>query len=113
MITKLITSMVAFFVAGWIVPGFEIQSIYYALIAAILLAFLNLTLKPLLVLLTLPVSIVTFGLFVWVINGFVLWFLASFLSGFSVSGFGAAFLGALVISIFRSFIELLARDNDI
>jgi putative membrane protein len=105
MIIRWLTITLAFFVASLLVPGFEIQNIYFALVAALLLGLLNLTIKPILVLLTLPITILTFGIFVWVINGLLLWFLSSILAGFSVSGFGAAFLGGLVISFFRMLLE--------
>ncbi|MDP3989149.1 MAG: phage holin family protein [bacterium] len=106
-----LTVTVSFFIAQWIVPGFEIDSLYFALISAILLGLLNLTLKPLLILLTLPFTILTLGLFVWVVNGLVLWFLASFVSGFSVSGFWAAFFGALIISLFGTFVDALSKER--
>jgi len=110
MLIKWLTVTIAFFVAEWLVPGFEIDSIYIALIAAALLGLLNITLKPLLILFTLPFTIITLGLFLFVINGLMLWFLASFIAGFSVSGFWAAFFGALVISLFSTFVEALSRE---
>lgn len=108
-LTKWFATVLGFFVAATIVPGFSVEGLYIALIAAVLLGFLNITLKPLLVLLTLPVSLLTFGLFVWVINGFVLWFLASFVSGLEVSGFFAAFVGSLVISVVVMIVDSFAR----
>ena len=110
LLLKWIAVAVSFFIAELIVPGFEIESIYVALIAAALLGVLNITLKPILILLTLPVTIITLGLFVWVINGLVLWFLASFVAGLSVSGFMAALLGSLIISLFTSFVETLSSN---
>ena len=83
----------------YVVPSVQVDSIFTALIAALLLGFVNTLIRPLLVLLTLPVTVVTLGLFIFVINGFLFWFVASFVRGFSVAGFGSAVLGAIVYAL--------------
>src|SRR5258708_19861104 len=75
----------------YVVPSVQVDSFYTALIAALLLGFVNTLIRPLLVLLTLPVTVVTLGLFIFVINGLLFWFFASFVKGFSVAGFWSAF----------------------
>ena len=68
-------------------------------IVAVLLGALNLLVRPILVVLTLPITFLTLGLFTFVINAFLFWFLSSFIQGFAVTGFFAAFFGALVVSV--------------
>jgi putative membrane protein len=83
----------------YLVPSVQVDSFITALIAALLLGFVNTLIRPLLVLLTLPVTVVTLGLFVFVINGLLFWFVASFVKGFSVAGFWSAVLGAIVYAL--------------
>ena len=91
----------------YIVPGVAVQGFGIALIAALVLGFVNTILRPVLVLLTLPVTLVTLGLFVLVINALLFWFVASFVSGFAVVGFWAAFFGALVYSVLSAALSWL------
>jgi putative membrane protein len=97
--------------AGYIVHGVSVGSFYTALIVAVLLTALNILIRPILVVLTLPITLITLGLFTLVINAFLFWFLSSFIQGFSVSGFFAAFFGALVVSamsfIGKHFVEAI------
>jgi putative membrane protein len=83
----------------YLVPSVQVDSFYTALIAALVLGFVNTLIRPLLVLLTLPVTVLTLGLFVFVINGLLFWFVASFVKGFSVAGFWSAFIGAIVYAL--------------
>lgn len=80
-------------------PGVSVQSFASALIAAFVLGLLNTLVRPLLVLLTLPVTVLTLGLFLFVINALMFWSAASVLDGFAVTGFGAALLGSLIYSL--------------
>jgi putative membrane protein len=79
--------------------GVAVSSFGSALIAALVLGLFNALLRPLLVLLTLPVTIVTLGLFLFVINALMFYFAASVLDGFQVNGFGAALIGSLLYSL--------------
>ena len=79
-------------------PGVQITSFSAALIAALVLGLFNALLRPLLVLLTLPVTLITLGLFLFVINALMFYFAASVLEGFQVSGFLAALIGSLIYS---------------
>jgi putative membrane protein len=83
----------------YLVPSVQVESFYTALIAALLLGLVNALIRPLLVLLTLPVTVLTLGLFVFVINGLLFWFVASFVDGFNVAGFWSAFFGAIVYAL--------------
>ena len=78
-----------------------------ALIAAVVLGLLNVLVKPVLILLTLPVTIVTLGLFLFVINALVFWFVGSILSGFRVEGFWWAVIGAILYSVISSLLQSL------
>ena len=82
-----------------IYPGVQVTGFSAALIAALVLGLFNALLRPLLVLLTLPVTLVTLGLFLFVINALMFYFAASVLEGFHVSGFVAALIGSLIYSL--------------
>lgn len=97
---KILITAVALLAVAYVLPGVMVDDFYVALIVAIIIGFLNITLKPLLALLTLPVTIVTLGLFMWIINGFIFWVTARFIDGFSVANFWWAVLGAFVVSAF-------------
>jgi len=83
----------------YLVPSVQVESIYTALIAALLLGLVNSLIRPLLVVLTLPATVLTLGLFIFVINALLFWFVASFVKGFSVTGFWSAFFGAIVYAL--------------
>jgi len=80
-------------------PGVTVKSFGSAMIAALVLGLLNALLRPLLVLLTLPVTVLTLGLFLFVINALMFYFAASMLDGLSVASFGAALIGSLIYSL--------------
>jgi putative membrane protein len=94
-----ILNAVALLIVAYILPGINVSSFGSALIAALVLGLLNTLVKPVLILLTLPITIVTLGLFLLVLNALVFWFAGSILKGFQVSGFWWALLGAFVYSV--------------
>ncbi|MGE8547393.1 phage holin family protein [Alcaligenes sp. WGS1538] len=94
-----ILNAVALLVVAYILPGITVASFGSALIAALVLGLLNTLVKPVLVLLTLPITIVTLGLFLLVLNALVFWFAGSILKGFQVNGFWWAVIGAIVYSL--------------
>ena len=81
------------------VPGIHLDSFVDAMIAAFFLGLVNTLIRPLLLLLTLPVTLLTLGLFIFVINGLLFWFVASFVKGFVVAGFWPAVFGAIAYSL--------------
>lgn len=89
----------ALLLTSQVLPGIEVTGIYPALIAALVLGVLNVIVKPLLVILTLPITILTLGLFMFVINAALFMFAASFIEGFVVEGFAWALLGSLLVSV--------------
>ena len=98
-------------------PGVTVASFGAALIAAFVLGLLNTLVRPLLVLLTLPVTLLTLGLFLFVINALMFWSAASVLEGFAVTGFAAALIGSVIYSLCGMVIDvaierLFSRSND-
>ena len=86
----------------YLLPSVSFAGLYAALITALVLGLLNTLIRPLLVLITLPITILTLGLFTLVINALLFWFAASFVDGFQVGGFWSAFWGALAYSVISS-----------
>ena len=91
---------------AYLYPGVAVASFGSAMLAAFVLGLLNTVLRPLLVLLTLPVTLVTLGLFLFVINALMFYFAARVLDGFSVNGFGAALIGSLIYSLCGMVIDV-------
>lgn len=99
LIVHWLLSALSILIVARLVPGIEIRGFGTALVAAIVIGLVNATLGFVLKILTLPLTIVTFGLFLIVINALMLGFAAMLVPGFSVDGFGAALLGAVVLSL--------------
>ncbi len=91
-------------------PGVSVASFTSALIAALVLGLFNTLVRPLLVLLTLPVTLLTLGLFLFVINALMFWAAASVLDGFQVAGFWAALIGSLIYSLCGMVIDLAVEN---
>jgi len=90
---------VALLALPYLLPSITVDSFAAALIAALILGLINTFIRPLLILLTLPVTLLTLGLFIFVINGLLFWFVGSFVAGFHVTGFWPALFGAILYSI--------------
>ena len=89
----------ALMAVAYLLPGISVASFVTALVAALVLGLVNAVPRPVLVLLTLPATLLTLGLFIFVINGLLFWFVGSFISGFVVSGFWWGVAGAVAYSI--------------
>ena len=94
-------------VLPYVLPGIGIDSFATALVTALLLGLANTVIRPILILLTLPVTLLTLGLFIFVINALVFWMVASLVSGFQVEGFWAAFWGAIAFSVISTLLSWL------
>jgi putative membrane protein len=92
------------------VPGIHLDSFGDAMIAALLLGLVNTLIRPLLLLLTLPVTVVTLGLFIFVINGLLFWFVGSILKNFVVDGFWYGVMGAVLYSLFSWALSAAAQQ---
>lgn len=106
LLTWLITA-ISLMLTAYIVPGFIIKSFGAAVVAAIVLGLVNAIVKPILVLLTLPLTIVTLGLFLFVINAITIWFAGVLTPGFDVAGFVPALLGSIVLTAVASVINFV------
>ncbi len=90
---------VSLMAVAYLMPSISVSSFITALVAALVLGLVNAVIRPILVLLTLPATILTLGLFIFVINGLLFWFVGSFVSGFVVEGFWAGVIGAIIYSL--------------
>ena len=109
-----LATAIALLITSQIVPGFIITTISAALIAAIVIGLVNAIIRPILGILAFPITLITFGLFTFVINALTLW-LASAVTpgtGFQIQGFIPAFLGSIVLSIVSSIINYIFRVED-
>ncbi len=96
---RILITALALLIVARLIPTIQVEGFYAAIIAALVLGVLNLLVRPLLIILTLPITIVTLGFFIFVINALLFSFVASFVEGFAVQGFLAAFIGSFVVSV--------------
>ncbi|HSL17470.1 MAG TPA: phage holin family protein [Methylomirabilota bacterium] len=101
----------ALWVTAYILPGVDIGSYQALAIAAIVLGLVNALIRPILTILTLPITILTLGLFYLLVNGFTFLLASALVPGFTVHGFWWAVLGALVVSVISSFVGAFAADD--
>lgn len=109
LIIKWILSAIAILIAAYLLPGVDVESFWSALIVAVVLAIMNATLKPLLILLTIPITLVTLGLFLLVINAIIILFIDTLIDGFHVSNFWWALAFSLVVSILGALFDDVAE----
>lgn len=102
-------SLVVFYGLPYVIPGILVDEWRSAIIAAILFAFINFAIKPVLRVITLPLNIISFGLVGLLINVLLFWFVASVINGFVVVDFMAAFWGALVMTVANWVIDKISR----
>jgi putative membrane protein len=109
-----ILSALALLIVSQVVPGFYMRGFGTALWAAVIIGLINATLGALLKLITFPLTVLTLGIFWLVINALMLWFATAFVPGFRISGFGAAFIGALVLMLVNMlFRALLPKRSNV
>jgi len=111
MIEKLLINTVSIFVVSYVLPGIQVDTFLTALVVAVVLAVLNVTLKPLLILLTIPLTILTFGLFLLVVNVLVLYAAAALIDGFHIAGFWWALLFSLLVSLLNGILFTPGRHD--
>jgi putative membrane protein len=98
-LARMVLNGLAIVIAAWIVPGLQLTGVVPALVAGAILGVVNALVRPVLLILTLPLTLVTLGFFIFVINALCLGLTAAIVPGFEISGFWAAFFGALLVSI--------------
>ncbi|MFD0760593.1 phage holin family protein [Lutibacter aestuarii] len=111
LILKILLTALAVVVLAKILPGVQITNFTNAIIVAVVLGILRVTVKPLLIFFTLPATIVTLGLFLLVINAVIILLADKIVDGFAVSGFWVALLFSLLLSIFQSILYSLIKEN--
>lgn len=104
---KWLINALALYIASYLIKGIQVSGAWALLLAAALLGILNAVIRPLLIILTLPINILTLGLFTLIINGLMLWMVAFFIKGFVIQGFWPALLGALLISLISWIVNWL------
>jgi len=108
---RVLINAAALWVAASLIPGIRLSGLRYTLLAALVLGLINAIVRPVLLFLTLPITLLTLGLFIFVLNAFCLWLTSRLVPGFDVHGFGAAFLGALVISVVSWMLTAFLSDT--
>jgi len=104
-------NILAIFLTAALLSGFEV-TIWGAIVGSIVLGVINAIIRPVLIILTLPLNIITLGLFTFVINGVMLWLTSATVKGFDIHGFGWAILTAIVLSLISLLISLLIDDKN-
>jgi putative membrane protein len=107
---RLIVNAAALWVAAQLVPGIVVAGLTPLLLAALVLGLINAVVRPILLVMTLPLTLLTLGLFIFVLNAFCLWLTSRIVPGFEVQTFGSALLGALVVSIVSWLLTAFVSD---
>ncbi len=110
-IVKLLVSAVVVLLTGYLLPGVYVDGFGAALLVALVLAVLNTLVKPILVILTIPLTILTLGLFLLVINAVIILMAGSLLEGFHVDGFWSALFFSIIVSVIMSIYESTSKDK--
>jgi putative membrane protein len=108
---RVLVNILAIILAASIVPGIRLEGVLSAVAAGVLLGLVNAVVRPVLLILTLPITLLTLGLFLFVLNGLCFWLVAGLVKGFHVDGFWSAMLGALVVSVASWVVTLLVSDS--
>ncbi len=110
LIIRLAVNVFALFVVEYLVPGFILSDLWAAIVAAVVIGVVNTFIKPVLQLIALPISILTFGITAFFINVLLLWLTSMFVPGFEIAGFQTAVVASLVLSFVSWFLHKLASD---
>ena len=111
LVLRLLLTAVAVVILAKILPGVSVDSYWTAIIVAIVLSLLNFIVKPILVLLTLPVTILTLGLFLLIINAIIIFMADGFIDGFDVNGWFMAIIFSLLLSLFQSVLFSILKSD--
>ncbi|OGH92111.1 MAG: hypothetical protein A2534_02830 [Candidatus Magasanikbacteria bacterium RIFOXYD2_FULL_39_9] len=111
LILRWLVSAVTLMLVAYYIPGIVVENFYSAAIAALILGLINALIRPLLILLTLPINILTLGLFTLVINALMFWLASSIVKGFYVVGFWPAFWGALIMWLASWLVSSLFKKD--
>lgn len=109
---KWLVSALAFLSLPYLIPGIAVKGFGTALILALLWGLIGITVKPVLLILTLPINILTLGIFTFILNGFLLYMLGGIIKGFEVQGLLVAILGALVLSVINTLAHWALNNRE-
>lgn len=112
LIAAWIVNALALLAVAYFVPGIHVNGFVIAMIAAVVIGLANVLIKPILVILTLPITILTLGLFILIINGLLFWGIGHFLQGFEVQTLKAGVIGALAYSVISWLLAAIVIDKD-
>ena len=111
-LVKLVVSTLAVIITSFILPGVEIKSAFTGVLVAAVLALLNAVVKPLLIILTIPITLFTLGLFLLVINAGIILLADKIVPGFSVNGFWSALFFSIIVALVTAILENLSKKNE-
>ena len=110
LLVRLAINVFALLVVEYLVPGFKLGTLWAAVVAAVVIGVVNTFIKPVLQLIALPISILTFGIAAFLINVFLLWGTSKVVPGFEITTFTTAILASIALSLVSWFLQRLARD---
>ena len=110
-LARVLVNALAILLTAAVVPGIELRSPLAALGAGLVLGLINAVIRPILLVLTLPLTLVTLGLFIFVLNAFCLWLTSGLVKGFEIHGFWSALLGALLVSVVSWLVTTFVSDR--
>ena len=108
---RIVVNAAAIALAAAVIPGIQVSGTVAALIAGIVFGLVNAIVRPILIVLTLPITLVTLGLFIFVLNAICFWLTSMLVPGFDVRGFWPAFLGALLVSVVSWIVNAVVRER--
>jgi len=109
-VVRCILNGIALLLTSALIAGIEVNGFLAALFAALVLGIVNAIIRPIIILLTLPINLITLGLFTVIINGFMLKITSTVVNGFAVHGFWAATIGAIILSLISAVLNALVED---
>jgi putative membrane protein len=110
-VIRILANALAILLAAYVVPGIRVDGFMSALLAGVVLGLVNAIIRPILVFLTFPITLLTLGLFLLVLNALCFWFAAAVVGGVHVTGFLPAFLGALIVSLVSWLVTAFVSDS--
>ena len=111
LIVRWIVNTLAVILVANVVPGIAVRDFYTALLVALVYGLINAVVRPLLLILTLPINLLTLGLFTFVLNALLFWLVARIVPGFNVAGFAPAFWGALILTVVSYLTSAMLRES--
>lgn len=112
LLIKLAINTFALAIVAYLVPGFSFTNLFAIVVAAVVIGIINTFIKPILQILALPISIITFGITAFLINVFLLWGASILVPGFNIDGFSTAVIASIVLSLVSWFLNKLENDED-